>query len=359
MTERMDDTRVDREIRAFLAWQSDDVTGAPSASEMAVRVRERVHGDNPLLPRSYQRQLALALLLATLLAMLLGAAAFIGGSLPRQPMSVQNGWIAISSQPGYRQTFETDWAEGGDIYLVREGVEPHVIVDRGPSMTRNVCPQFSPDGSKLVYGELDGTAAALVLLEIGDGGGASEWRRLHLPGVSSDAPCPRWTRAGTHIAYLSGLNWADGQADTSRLAVNVVDLSGAPVTPTEEDPTTEDLLRSGTLDPLDTPDGPDPLLSPDGAKRAACTDDGILIEQANGSPPHRVLGTRLCGYSLAAWSPDGSRVVMLSDGGRHATMSIASVAGPMTERHIAPNIPVNGSRSWPGRGDVSWQPVYP
>lgn len=358
MNERLADSRVDREIRAFLAWHSDDVAGAPPAAEMAARVGKRVRPGGLVRLGSYQRQLVLVGLLVALLVSLIAAAAFLVGSRPPLPTSVQNGWIAISTQPGYRQTFETDWARGGDIYLVREGIEPRVIVERGPDMKRNVCPQFSPDGTMLVYGELAGTAAALVVLVTGDGT-VTEWRRYELPGASSLAPCPRWSRGGTHIAYLDGVRWdSGGNLVSAGTGVSVFDLNGGSVGPTSDDPSADDLRRSGTFDPLSSPDGLEPLRSPDGDLRATCSDDGVVIGSPDGST-ERVVATRLCGYSLAAWSPDGSRVLMLSDGGRHATMSVASVTGPFMEEHIAPRIPVNGARSWPGRGDVSWQPVYP
>jgi hypothetical protein len=37
----MTDEQLDREIRALLVWQADDVTGAPSAAEMATRIGDR------------------------------------------------------------------------------------------------------------------------------------------------------------------------------------------------------------------------------------------------------------------------------------------------------------------------------
>jgi hypothetical protein len=359
MTERMADTQLDREIRTFLAWQADDLAGAPSAREMAARVGEHAGARGvPVFGRSQQR-LAQVLLVAALLALLIGTAAFVGGSRLTLSTSVQNGWIALSSQPGYRQTFGTDWAAGGDIYFVREGVAPRIIVERGPDMKRNVCPQFSPDGWRLVYGELSGDAAALVVLDVSDDGTVAESRRLVVPGASSVAPCPRWSRNGTHLAYLDGVHWdTDGNLDSTGTGVLVFDLNGTAADWTAADPSVDDLRRSGTFDPLEAADGFDPLRSPDGDLRATCGDDGIVVGPPDGSA-NRLVPTRLCGYSMAGWSPDGTKIVLLSDGGRHATMSIVTVMGPLKEEHIAPSIPVNGLRSWPGRGDVSWQPVYP
>jgi Tol biopolymer transport system component len=358
MTERMAEVHLDREIGAFLAWQADDVAGAPSASQVAARVRERTHGRGAFLGDRYQPRLALALLVAALLALVIGAAAFVGGRSPHLPASIQNGWIAFSSQPGYRQAFPTDWAEGGDIYLLREGVAPRKIVDRGPTMNSNVCPRFSPDGSKLVYGELAGDTAALVVLEVADDGTVTESERFEVPGVSSVAPCPRWSRNGTHVVYLDGIRWdQDGHLASPGTAVRVLDLDGVAVDPTADDPSIEDLRRSGTFDPLNEPDGSGPFRSPDGGLRATCREHvGLVVGPPDGSADRKVaLG---CGYSRAAWSPDGHRILVLSDGGRTVSLGIVSVTGSTGEGYIG-NVPINGARQFPGRGDVSWQSVQP
>jgi hypothetical protein len=358
MTKRMAEAQLDREIVAFLAWQADDVAGAPSASAMATRVRERTHLRGAFTSDRYQPRLALALLVAALLALVIGAAAFVGGQSPPLPASVQNGWIAFSSQPGYRQAFATDWADGGDIYLVREGVAPRKVVDRGPTMNSNVCPRFSPDGSRLVYGELAGSAAALVVLEVTGAGAVAETERFELPGASSVAPCPRWSRNGTHLAYLDGIRWdQDGHLASPGTAVRVLDLEGVFVDPSAEDPSTDELRRSGTFDPLDSPDGIDPLQSPDGELRATCSERGdLVIGPVDGTADRSVALN--CGYSRAAWSPDGSKVLTLSDGGRTVSLGIVSVTGLLDTRYIA-NVPINGARQFPGRGDVSWQSVQP
>lgn len=265
----------------------------------------------------------------------------VGGprSVAPTPSDVQNGWIAFSSQPGRRQASETDWASGGDIYLVREGVEPRVIVERGPDMGANVCPQFSPDGSRLLYGASVRGARDLVVLDVGQDGRVSEWRRLRLPGSSSVAPCPRWARSGTHISYL----------DDADAGVVIVDLNGDPVAPTADDPGRADFTPSET---------DAPLLSPDGTLRAVAGPvDGVLVGPPDGSADRQV--GRGAGYAIATWSPDGTKLLVMSDAGRAATMTMVSVTDPPAEEHIAPSIPVNGLRSWPGRGDVSWQPVFP
>ena len=356
MTERMTDAQLDREIAAFLDWESGSLAGAPTAGEVAVRVREHVR-PGVRVPVFGVRRPRLGLVLLGAILALLATAAIIGGSRPHLPISVRNGWIAFSSQPGYRQAFTTDRTAGGDIYLVREGVAPRVLVERGPDMKRNVCPRFSMDGSLLAYGELAGNAATLVVLALNDDGAVTASRRFAVPGPSTVAPCPRWSRNGTHVAYLEGVRWDDeGQLVDPGTGVVVVGLDGAAAPWTAEDPSIDELRRSGTFDPLDAPDGPDPLLSPDGRLRATCRDGmGLVVGPADGSADRRVAD---CGYSIAAWSPDGARILLLSDSGLGVGLTVVPVAGPPPMTSIG-YVPINGARSFPGRGDASWQPVHP
>ena len=64
-----------------------------------------------------------------------------------------------------------------------------------------------------------------------------------------------------------------------------------------------------------------------------------------------------CGYAVAGWSPDRRWFLVMEDAG-HLTMSAVSAVDPNVRMVIAAMIPVNGARSWPGRGDVAWQPVF-
>ena len=363
MTERLTDAQLDREVHAFLDRASRDVTGAPSAEDMALRIASRVGSAGGSHRSWFAPRTALGwLLLLAVLASVAATATFVIGSRPPIPLPVGNGWIAMSTQPGYRQTFTTDWAAGSDIYLLGAGSTPRIIVERGPDMKRNVCPTFSPDGSMLAYGELSGNAASLVVLHVSATGTVAESRRLPLAGPSSTAPCPRWSRNGTHLAYLDGVQWdIEGGLANPGTGVAVVTLDGAAVAPTTDDPSIDDLQRTGTFDPFGSPDGPDPLLSPDGQRRATCLEDvGFVIGPSDGTGGDRLLMTDACAYSAAAWSPDGTQILLLSDGGRQINIGSLPVAGGIRAGgdHIG-SVPVNGARAWPGRGDVSWQSVHP
>jgi hypothetical protein len=153
----------------------------------------------------------------------------------------------------------------------------------------------------------------------------------------------------------------DGRLANPGTRVAVVGLDGTAVAPTTDDPSLDDLRRSGTFDPLGSPDGPDPLLSPDGQRRATCVEGvGFVIGPADGSSHERLLMSDACNYSAAAWSPDGTQILLLSDGGRYATVgSVPAEGGIRAGGDVIGSVPVNGARSFPGRGDVSWQSVHP
>ena len=157
MTERIRDDQLDREIRDFLAWQAEDIVDAPTSTEMAIRIGARV-GTRPVELRLTPR-LALVVLTVMLVIALVGIAA-AGGLLKERPpvprTVVSNGWIAYST--GGQLPGSSDTVSGSDVYLVREGGKPRLIAGRVRGSTRNVCPAFSPDGTKLDFRVLTGTA---------------------------------------------------------------------------------------------------------------------------------------------------------------------------------------------------------
>jgi hypothetical protein len=62
-------------------------------------------------------------------------------------------------------------------------------------------------------------------------------------------------------------------------------------------------------------------------------------------------------YALPTWSPDGRQVLVMVDGGLSITIEAIAVDSPFEMVTIVSNVQVNGARSMPGWGDVSWQAV--
>jgi hypothetical protein len=83
MTERMGDEQLDREIRGFLAWQAEGVSGAPSATEMAGRISDRA--GTAAAGLRVVPQLAWVLLAGLLVIALLGVLAVAANQPPPAP----------------------------------------------------------------------------------------------------------------------------------------------------------------------------------------------------------------------------------------------------------------------------------
>jgi hypothetical protein len=361
MTERERDETFDLQLHDFLAWQASDTAGAPSATEVAARISSRVGAPSTALRLALPR-LAWVVLAGLLIAALLGLG-MIGARLLRpHPLSVvSNGWIAFSTQPGFPEALHECCGHGGDIYLVRDGVEPKLIVTRGSATTSNVCPAFSPDGQTLVYGHRDGSSRALILLAVSPDGSVSEKARLDVPG-GGNVPCPRWSTDGTRLAYLDVS--PAGVPLVQPAGVVVRGLDGSTLVPGPTDPNLDDLSRTSSLG-----DSNMPLKSPSG-DWAVVDSRGVIMERPDGSDG-RVLLTpegfaalvgypgSLSPYSLPAWSPDRRFVLALGDvGGPGFAMAAISVDSPAQSIVLARYVAVNSASNWPVRRDSSWQAVF-
>ena len=287
------------------------------------------------------------------------------GPLPSLgPSRASNGWIAFSTQPGFPEALHECCGSGGDIYLVREGIEPRLIVSRGSANTSNVCPAFSPDGLTLVYGHRDGASRAVILLAVHADGSVSETTRLDVPD-GSNVPCPRWSTDGNRLAYLDGLS-RDGVPTGQRASLVVRGLDGSTLVPGPTDPNLGDLIRTTSFVDSNTP-----FQSPSGDWAVLADTRGVVIERPDGSDARVLLtpaefGSLMGGYccsltpySIPAWSPDGKFVLAMGDvGGPSFTLAAISVDSPAQSIVLAHDVAVNSASNWPVRGDSSWQPVF-
>jgi hypothetical protein len=288
------------------------------------------------------RRLLVLVGLIALLALVVGTALYAGIRQPDpRPLTLSNGWIAYSTMPGGVQVGGTDTLTGGDIYLIREGVlAPILIASRGDGAIRNVCPAFSPDGRLLAFGRSTGEDDRfVVVLRVEDDGGTTEVARVLVAGTAP-APCAMWSRDGARLAYVDGG------------ALVVRGLDGSVRTPVNGDPTLADLVRS-------VESREQGLLSPRGDLVAEDENGGcgVIVTRLDGSDARLVKPN--CPSSVVAWSPDGEWLVVTSDASAFSfdlkVIRIESGAEPIV---LVSSVRVNGTRSFPGRGDVSWQPVY-
>jgi hypothetical protein len=363
MTDRERDETFDLELQDFLAWQASDTASAPTATDVAARISSRLGATTTALrlaPSLTWLVLGI-LLIATLLGLGMIGARLL---LPRHISGATNGWIAFSTQPGFPEALHECCGSGGDIYLVREGIEPRLIVSRGSANTSNVCPAFSPDGLTLVYGHRDGASRAVILLAVRADGSVSETARLNVPG-GGNVPCPRWSADGNRLAYLDGFSPV-GVPMGQPAGVVVRGLDGSTLAPGPTDPNLDDLIRTTSF-----VDSDKPLQSPSGDWAVLADARGVIIERSDGSDARVLLTPEAFGalmggyccsltpYSFPAWSPDGRFVLALGDvGGPGFAMAAISVDSPAQSIELARYVAVNSASNWPVRGDSSWQPVF-
>ena len=140
MTERERDETFDLQLQDFLAWQASDTASAPTATDVAARDQLAPRGDDHGIAARAQPHVVgpgEILLTATLLGLGMIGARLL---LPRPISGATNGWIAFSTQRGCCEVGHDYNGVGGDIYLVRDGIDAKVIVSRGPGNASNVSP---------------------------------------------------------------------------------------------------------------------------------------------------------------------------------------------------------------------------
>lgn len=121
-----------------------------------------------------------------------------------------NGFIAVSANPK-----NVGGGEAGDIYLVSEGAAARRIIGFDGDGVAQACPQFSPDGTRLAYGEARASgpvtnlrgvwpvsSRAVVVVRLnGHGDASAPIMRVTLPADPGQIPCPKWSPSGRHVAF--------------------------------------------------------------------------------------------------------------------------------------------------------------
>ena len=169
----------------------------------------------------------------------------------------------------------------------------------------------------------------------------SAGRRAHLQvGQGRHPPCPLWSADSSRLAYVRGGN------------VVVRGLDGSSPRHRAGDPAIQD-FSGRHADSLSSPAGD--LVARRADSLSPC---GVVVERPDGSHRRSLdLGCTYPFYAVAAWSPDGRKLLLMrDDSGIDFSMFAASVDAPFEVEPVVKTVRVNNARSWPGRGDVSWQP---
>ena len=283
--------------------------------------------------------LALALVAATVTA---------ARATPTRDSQPRNGnWIAYSTVPGdslWRRG-GPDYMMGSDVFVVRQGRKPMLVAGRGDGESWNVCPAFSPDGTKFAFATKSPGRLSISVLRIGQAGASAAGRVILAISGSGPVPCPRWSADSSRLAYVRDGKVIVRGIDGSTRRAGAGDPSKADFAGRHADAIASpkgDLVARRSSDPLN-PDCP------------------LAIERPDGSGRHVLyvgpVQNTVCPYAVAAWSPDGRRLLVMFDvSGLHFTMVSVSVHAPFESVPVVEMVRVNHPRSWPGRYDVSWQP---
>lgn len=258
------------------------------------------------------------------------------GSAQEAKRTANGDWIAYATSPANDQIRRGGYPGGSDVFIVKPGGTPVLVAGRGNGNIWNVCPAFSPSGKLLAFGQKSPRGQSIRVAGVLQDGSIGEVRTV-LRVRRSNAPCPKWSADSKRIAYLDS---------TGKLVVMTI---GGAVRPRRAgDPTARTFSRSDAA-----------LVSPDGAlvaHREAKLTCKLVFSRRDGSSK-RIVDDFPCSYAIAGWSPDGQKLLVMKDmDGRHFAMVAVPVNAPADAAGVVTSVQVNHARSWPGYGDVSWQP---
>ncbi|WP_243074141.1 hypothetical protein [Microbacterium sp. SS28] len=208
---------------------------------------------------------------------------------PTEPAIPRDEWIAYSS--GF---FE------GDIYFVRPGLPPQRVLGAASDDLDQVCPAFSPDGTRLASGQARGESqagwqdAGLVITDLTADGKASTSVVIPLDGLPQP-PCPIWSPDGTWVAFGSGRGMTQ---EGTNVAAEVWLV----------EPETGDIRRLTGVAATDIE------WARTGSELYIAEDDGVLVYSTSDDETRRVPDT--AGAVALAASPDGSTLAVELRGDR-------------------------------------------
>ena len=243
---------------------------------------------------------------------------------PAPGVTIWSGPVAFSA-----------WQGDGDIYLVKPGSPAHRIIGSDADKADQVCPAFSPDGTRLASGQKSdegarGVNIALLITDLTADGEPAQTTTLALDGVALP-PCPIWSADGRWLAF--SVEAANHQTEVwvvDTETKNIRRLTGLAATDLEWSPNGSELFIAATAIAvystatettrwLDGTAGARTIaLSPDGQSLAVQhdlndnADDPVdlLLMNADGSDQRTLVSDYRVGYGIGpVWSPDGNRVV--------------------------------------------------
>lgn len=205
--------------------------------------------------------------------------------------AVENGWIA----------FDSDRSGTSDIYLVRPGESARPLEVAGSDEANEMCPAWSPDGTRLVFGRVTGSSATtspvadIVIVPVGAEGTAGSPTIITIDGfdtgelpLGSDHPCGVWAPDGRWVAL--GGNDEVWLVDTQNGEVRrVPDL---PSIDLEWRPGTDQLAIAGDMRATDWSATP------------------VSVYSVSTAALHRLGSVRAMNIT---WSPDGSTLAYTGD----------------------------------------------